>query len=259
MEAGRNAFIWSLFIFIIGFLLGWSFGDIESSHTSPLITGINIESVKSTLEILSMLLQYTAWPLTIITLAILFKTPIQTVIHTLSKGHFKIGKEGVEFRPEQLNHDEKEHTKSFAEINNILKNQPLLDHYYNEDKNDFYKAAESEKILPEEYFLVRAIEFQLAWRFENLYRLIFGSQIKALQKLVASGNKCDISDLRLIYEEAIIDFPSLASNLDFEEWLAFLTKSGLVNINSRTAIITMEGSGLLNFIAHHNYSFKKIF
>ncbi len=70
----------------------------------------------------------------------------------------------------------------------------------------------------------------MAIEFENLYTLIFGSQILLLQDLNSAFlTGRPLERAKSFYENAVKTFPPVYQNYSFDQWLTFLVNSGLLN------------------------------
>jgi len=100
------------------------------------------------------------------------------------------------------------------------------------------------EILPELAGLVL-----MAVDFENLYNLIFGSQIFLLQDLnavYATGRPLERA--KQFYENAVKTFPPVYENYSFDQWLDFLVNSGVVIREPNSVKITEEGRDFLRYL-----------
>lgn len=70
----------------------------------------------------------------------------------------------------------------------------------------------------------------MAIEFENLYTLIFGSQILLLQDLNSAFlTGRPLERAKSFYENAVKTFPPVYQNYSFDQWLTFLVNNGLLN------------------------------
>ena len=85
--------------------------------------------------------------------------------------------------------------------------------------------------------------------FENVYRVIYASQIRALKDLNSSATGLTEDQLRAY----LPDFHTTIGRT-FEQWLEYLTANGLVSVDRPNVRITDTGREFLVFLAEHGYS-----
>jgi len=89
----------------------------------------------------------------------------------------------------------------------------------------------------------------MATEFENLYSLIFGSQIVLLQDLnsvYVTGRP--VEAVKPFYETAARTFAAVYQNYSFDQWLAFLVSSGLITRDGNVVKMTEEGRDFLRYL-----------
>ena len=85
-------------------------------------------------------------------------------------------------------------------------------------------------------------------RFERIYRVIYGSQMKVLKVLNESPG---------LTREALAQYPSLAvivSGTTFDQWLQFLVDTGLVEAQEQSFVITEVGRRFLGYVVEQRYA-----
>lgn len=94
-----------------------------------------------------------------------------------------------------------------------------------------------------------------AW--ERIYLLIFGAQIRLLQKLNESPGGLAEAEVRAIYQTGVTQQPELYQAVPFESWMAFVETTGLVSRNADKYVITPYGRGFLKYIVAQGLPFER--
>jgi len=201
-----------------------------------------------------------AWPIclcvTLLVFCLLFRNQI---------GHFiertkRITKEGVEADSRTVN---------TQEVNDIAKPSPadeLLKMFDNQllveqegiikgflEQNRIQNAAERERVL------VRHLaSAYLVLRFESIYKLIWGSQLRALELL----NENTPLGVLLPALESWYDLgktlePELYANYTFQQWYGFMESGPLIVNKAGTVHITVMGREFLKYLVQARYSLNK--
>jgi hypothetical protein len=104
-------------------------------------------------------------------------------------------------------------------------------------------------------YLAAALNIQL--HHERNYSAIFGSQLSLLAQANAAGGA--IPDMaKSLYEAAKRNTPMLYNNYTFEQWIAFLVESGLIEVDARgNYLLTNYGRGFLRYIVDRRLSVNK--
>jgi hypothetical protein len=100
---------------------------------------------------------------------------------------------------------------------------------------------------------------QNAFNFENAYRLIWGSQLAALDILNTRAEGELPEALRPIYHKAAENNPEVYSQYSFDEWLTFLKNANLLRQDEQTLHITIEGREFLKYLIEQGRPFVKNF
>jgi len=96
-------------------------------------------------------------------------------------------------------------------------------------------------------------------RFEFIYGLIFGSQIKILEYL-NSINSSTKNDLKKFFDTTYSRYPEVFSNYDYNSYLNFLINNGLIQeLNSDTIQLTQFGQDFLIFLVQVKKDKQKIY
>ena len=108
---------------------------------------------------------------------------------------------------------------------------------------------------PSEILLRHLAIVNIGFKFEQIYRVIFGSQITALRVVNETGpHKMDV--LRPYYDGARDSDPKFYGNYTFEQWLGFLVRENLIEITDGTCSITEFGKEFLIYLAQTNLPSK---
>jgi hypothetical protein len=91
--------------------------------------------------------------------------------------------------------------------------------------------------------------------FELLNSVIWGSQIKTLQVVNVAPTKPE--NLRPFYEQAASVFPEAYKAYTFDQWIDFLLRQGVIEMNQGQAVITLKGRSFLTYLAHEGKSFDR--
>jgi hypothetical protein len=102
--------------------------------------------------------------------------------------------------------------------------------------------AEREKILIK-HLAVTAISHE----FERVYRVIFGSQISALQ-IFASQELVSPENLLPIYEQAKRNYTEFYRSISFDSWLKFLVDFVLMAQQGNKVGVTIRGKEFLKYL-----------
>jgi hypothetical protein len=117
------------------------------------------------------------------------------------------------------------------------------------EQRKIVEHAEREKVLIK-YLAV----CQNALRHENAYRLIWGSQLFALEMLNASFVGIPPEHLQPIYADAVAKNEDVYRAYSFDQWTGFLKQANLVREDSGAYHITIEGRDFLRFLVEQGRS-----
>jgi len=98
--------------------------------------------------------------------------------------------------------------------------------------------------------------FGIAYLFEKIYGMIWGSQLSALQFLNSSAGGADVDDLRPFYEKSVAQ--TRIPNETFERWLSFLLAHLVAQQGTRVEI-TLKGREFLKYVIDQGHTFLKPF
>ncbi|MBI5711259.1 MAG: hypothetical protein HZC42_13305 [Candidatus Eisenbacteria bacterium] len=178
-------------------------------------------------------LKYLAWPVTVLIILLIFCRPLYRLLDRIR--YLRLGEARIGTRAPQ--------EKGPGGAPDPTKQRPPLPEQEAGPLLSFVRNAIRESLeargLSTEADRVRALVddvavWSLSARCERIYGLIFGSQIDALQ-LLNSPNLVSAEIIRPYYNTAAASAPALYAAYPFEQWLAFLSSWGLVE---------MQGQGL---------------
>jgi hypothetical protein len=99
---------------------------------------------------------------------------------------------------------------------------------------------------------------QIVGWFENTYRIIFGSQLNALQRLNSSTpTGLSKEQLKPFYDIAVTISPEYYENYTFENWLQFLASSLLITTAGPNIAITVRGREFLKYMVEMGHTLNK--
>ncbi len=82
---------------------------------------------------------------------------------------------------------------------------------------------------------------------ERVYSTIFGSQIRLLEALNVQ-EPLPREQLKPFYTEGAAQHPEFFKKYSFDQYLTYMTATGLIEIKDQTATITLKGRTLLTFL-----------
>lgn len=94
---------------------------------------------------------------------------------------------------------------------------------------------------------------------ERIYQLIYGSQIKLLQKLNYFSEKS--KNIKYFYDNAVNYFPETYQNYSFDNYLDFLVNQGLILYDREIDLISITevGTDFLRYLVESNSSLDKLY
>lgn len=108
--------------------------------------------------------------------------------------------------------------------------------------------------------LVRQVAvFSMAALLEYVYSSIWGSQLAILQFLAVAPGPVPVERVRPFYAAAAQQYPAAFETYPFDNYLNFLTTSGLVSRTGAMVTITPLGRELLAYIVRTGRTTQKIF
>ena len=203
-------------------------------------------------------LEVFVWPGTVIVIAViamlLFRKSFERFLDRVKK----IGKTGIYAAVGAQETAKSEVGPSAAdELARLFDNQLLVQR---EDliRTELVRIVGADQTQKEK-FLLRIIAAQtLVQQFETTYRIIWGSQLNALEITNTTPDGVPLGFIETLYNQATArDDKELYANYSFEQWLAYM-ESQLLSIRKDDKIyITLTGREFLKYIIHQGYTLYK--
>jgi hypothetical protein len=106
-----------------------------------------------------------------------------------------------------------------------------------------YPANERER-----FFLRFIASGILNYVFDVVWLTIYGSQIKALQKM--NSRPLTREELRKLYDDAAHGFPKIYETYNFDKWVGYMRANLLVLEQGDQVVITKRGREFLKYLVH---------
>jgi hypothetical protein len=108
-----------------------------------------------------------------------------------------------------------------------------------------------------EALLYTAASLNIQLSHERNYNAIFGSQLSLLAQANAAGGVVP-EMVKALYDEAKAKFPELYAKYSIDQWIGFLTRSGLLTQEASGAYsLTNYGRGFLKYIVDRHLTINK--
>ena len=104
--------------------------------------------------------------------------------------------------------------------------------------------------------MAAAAQSNAAWICERIYRLIFGSQIDALQYL-NSDSPADREVIQIYFDAAATAHPDVHEGRTYEVWLGFLISWKLVQVVEDEISISLLGRFFLQYVTQQGLSLQR--
>lgn len=210
-----------------------------------------------TLTLISNSIEHLAWPIAAVVLAKILKEPIKELLQRLTKANVK----GNEFNFATPGQQRIESPESNTAIADSVPADPLglqmeLEKRINDDLATRKLEAPEDKVT---VLVKHHAALQLKNSYIIVYNQIFGSQISALQSLNIQKEPIGADVLCIFYTAAHEKSPDLYKNYSFQQYLDYLTGSGLVGVDERGYFITNYGRGFLMFLSETGITTNKAF
>lgn len=215
-------------------------------------------------EIILKFLSSIAWPIIVLIIFLLLKSPLSALISNLKKisyGGTSLETTSESSQKEQITELEKS-DRSVNSSNFIT----FLDKFSTETNAELIRIVNNETKIEEITDLQNKVNqlydyaklLVLLKNFERIYSVIFGSQIRILQRLNYTITE-NIEDLNFYYENAVKFYPETYKNYNYINYLKFLTTNKLVNYSEgdNSLTITNFGQDFLRYITESNLSLEK--
>lgn len=215
-------------------------------------------TIKMLLDFLSTI----SWPIVALVVFLSLKTPIKNFINNIKK--FTYGGTGIEtnFANKQIEED------SLAEILGDNQDASYLDKFLG--KFSDYTLQSTDEIIKKDTQITNIEGFQNKYdriykyakfliiirSFEKIHNIIYGSQIRLLQRLNYSQTETK-DELKLYYDNAVKNNPDGYKNYSYENYLNFLVTCEFIIINEENVSITDMGKDFLRYIVEANLTVEK--
>jgi hypothetical protein len=243
-------------------------GPIPGPPQRPLMGPFLFQGVISMSELVTLIVCI-AWPVVIGGALYVFRVPISTVIASISNRSFKLGTQGFEasIPPQQTAVDTSASQQGLQPTGTEVEAAPglgiakhfgvPLEEYVSEVEKGLDEAIphlmRQYNFSKDDAIKYAAVDHAAALRLERVSRIIFGSQIDAINLLTSFGGRIQSEALRSIYNNAVPNFPSVYTNYSFEQWLAFLINASLIRIDGSDVIATPAGKAIVPYMQGWGY------
>ena len=110
---------------------------------------------------------------------------------------------------------------------------------------DHMKIDESRQI---EILIKSLASAQGTLNYENIHRVIWGSQLSLLRHLNTTSKGSSLEVLKVFYDEGSVRAPDMYANYSFEQYLAYLTACNLIEKHDNCYLITQLGVDYLGYL-----------
>lgn len=188
------------------------------------------------------LLKSIAWPIAIVIAACMFRGEIGKLLPRLHK----LGREGIEFRPDQ---DDAALTEPeggrLPKASDLPLDDPMAQEIEDENRQDLERFKDEDRVA----VLLRALTFQQMNKvFAIIYANIFGSQIETLRLL--NGRPVPVVEAAQMFSNLQAARPQFA-DWDLAAYLGYLKLHKLIFEERGTLFITETGRNFLRFLVDH--------
>lgn len=196
------------------------------------------------------------WPLTVVALFLLFYRPISRLIESITS----LSRKGVQIdfgKPQQQKQVIEPDMKLSEEFDPVLIKE--IEKLIEQDLNLANIEDEEEKIKRlKKYATIK----EITARYQTLYSIIFGSQLRLLQHLNFRRGVGETKDnlKKNFYDAAATIFPDFYKTTTFDEYFNFLVTFSLITtLTGDNYGITVYGKDFLAFLVRQGQPFDKQF
>jgi hypothetical protein len=225
-------------------------------QSGPNERGGSEEREPNQVEVLLTLLPIVVWPLAVVVLVIaglfILRAPITRFIDRAKSAGFGSTKIEADSQAQaQQKVGEALPAGSTSTLDKIFAN-PLISQIEQSIFDDPTFKAETDPNQRQRILLRYLASSRISFAFERIYRVIFGSQIKALKYLagVPAAKKADLEGL---YADAVAAYPAMQKGTSVDGWLQFLQNTGLVHSGGDVVQITLLGREFLKHLIDMRY------
>lgn len=192
------------------------------------------------------LLKGVAWPLSLFLIVWLFRAQLRARIPDL----ISVGPGGAVLQPPKQPTQPDLPTGLPAQTADVWKSDlslakhplPTVQEVIDQIKDQLPTVPEEERVSR---LVVGLAEAQIERNFEHVWGLIFGSQIKILERLKAENLSYD--EVKLSFEAEVLSINPGLKGVDFHQWTQFLLGQELVTLKEDRFSLTQLGRDFLVF------------
>jgi hypothetical protein len=192
-------------------------------------------------------MEYLAWPAVVLVLGLvalfMFKRNIAGRIDKIQK----IERIGVSMGAEQTQAVSETKRSGFQELMDST-SSPLLRQQESKIRDDLNARGVTNEQEIIKVLTRAAAGLWLVIRWEQLDRIIFGSQLMMLIALNASALGLSVEQIGEFYKVAKNQFPAAYENYLFEQWLGFLVSQGLISKGGNGYQVTLDGKEFMSWL-----------
>lgn len=193
------------------------------------------------------LAQVLAWPIVVILAIVLFKKELADILPNVEEvgtGGVKIGRGAAKRQANEQQVVTANPAITATPTANAPPVSPVIVAFERSIVASLETMLDGAKI-PALTRALASVRVELA--FERVYRLIFGSQIAALKRLLENGPS-NRTEAEGYFDEIKRRYPEFYRDGNFEEWVGFLLRQELVNVDRGTYRITEAGIEFLTYL-----------
>ena len=190
---------------------------------------------------IAIIIGHLAWPATCLIIFLILKNPLSELIRNIKS----VSRSGVKFnlQKNQTNIDEPKNNFSNEE-----RHSPLI-----EERVDAIKSSLDELKLPDELAQKQRVIIELALEqilrnFEQIYGIIYSSQIILLRKLNRHGSMITKKNMHTMFNAFQKEKPDPLDNFTVDTYLKFLFDAELITCSDNIFNITEKGSEYLTWM-----------
>lgn len=202
------------------------------------------------------------WPLVTLIIFLILKNPIKNFINNIKKFTYK--NTGIETITSKEQNDENSYIEMLGDGKDASNLDTVLAKFSELTLKQIENIIENETQISKVEGLQNKYEriykysklIVLIKNFEKIYDIIYGSQIRLLQRLNYSKTETK-DELKFYYEIAVKNNPEGYKKYTYDNYLNFLYQNGLINIVNDNITITDAGKDFLRYIVEANLTVEK--
>jgi len=208
------------------------------------------------LTFISKLFEFTAWPISIVLVCKVLKTPLQELLDRLISAKHKDTEFG--FAPKTQNAPKIDNNSQIADAvpqDALGLIKEAEDKIYESLDNLGIKSAEDKvKVLAKHH-----ANLQINSAYSQINSNIYGSQFSLLQALNLQQNPVELSFFNSYYDSAKSKYPEQYKSFSFDNWLNFMKNSGLLNTSDGKYFLTVFGRGFLTALTQAGINQNRVY